>query len=111
MVPRWPLLRNDHGLCAGTVEFHLVSQQHIRRRRDVGRCVVTVTLRTGHTCGLAIVPTGEDGKFFGLDFFVLNMILTGLLSILRERMFPHNRDQSLTRAVRHEDLSTISQVP
>jgi hypothetical protein len=108
MVPCRPLLRDDHGPCAGTAEFHLVSQQHIRRRRDVGRCAMAVTLLAGQTCGLATVPTGEDGKFFGLDFFVLNMILTGLLSIPRERMFAHNRDHSLIRAERHEDLSTIS---
>jgi hypothetical protein len=38
------------------------------------------------------------GIFFGLDFFVLNMILTGLMFAPLERLVPHRRDQRLFRS-------------
>ena len=44
------------------------------------------------------------GIFFGLDFFVLNMILTGLMFAPLERLVPHRRDQRLFRIEWREDL-------
>jgi sterol desaturase/sphingolipid hydroxylase (fatty acid hydroxylase superfamily) len=42
--------------------------------------------------------------FFGLDWFVLNVIFTGLLFIPVERIFPRNADQSAFRDEWREDL-------
>jgi sterol desaturase/sphingolipid hydroxylase (fatty acid hydroxylase superfamily) len=44
------------------------------------------------------------GIFFGLDFFVLNMILAGLMFAPLERLVPHRRDQRLFRIDWREDL-------
>jgi sterol desaturase/sphingolipid hydroxylase (fatty acid hydroxylase superfamily) len=45
-----------------------------------------------------------DGVFFGLDFFLLNVLFTGLLFIPIERIFPHNKDQVVFREEWREDL-------
>jgi sterol desaturase/sphingolipid hydroxylase (fatty acid hydroxylase superfamily) len=44
------------------------------------------------------------GIFFGLDWFVLNVVLTGILFIPLERLFPHMPDQHLFRTEWREDL-------
>ena len=45
-----------------------------------------------------------EGVFFGLDFFVLNVLFTGLLFIPVERIFAKHRDQSVFRDEWREDL-------
>ncbi len=44
------------------------------------------------------------GIFFGLDFFVVNTIATGLMFAPIERLFPHRPDQRLFRQEWREDL-------
>ena len=44
------------------------------------------------------------GIFFGLDFFILNMILSGLMFAPLERLLPHRREQRLFRVEWREDL-------
>ena len=53
---------------------------------------------------LAPVATNPGGLYFGLDFFVLNVVLTGLLFVPLERMFPLKREQRLFRGEWREDL-------
>lgn len=47
--------------------------------------------------------TGHPSLYFGLDFFVLNVLFTGFLFVPLEQLFPQN-DQFLFRAEYREDL-------
>lgn len=45
-----------------------------------------------------------NGAFLGLDWFILNIIFTGLLFIPLENLWPQNKSQGLFRAEWREDL-------
>jgi sterol desaturase/sphingolipid hydroxylase (fatty acid hydroxylase superfamily) len=45
-----------------------------------------------------------DGVFFGLDFFILNVLFTGMLFIPVERLFAQNKNQHVFRDEWREDL-------
>jgi sterol desaturase/sphingolipid hydroxylase (fatty acid hydroxylase superfamily) len=47
---------------------------------------------------------GSWGIFFGLDFFILNMLLAGFMFAPLERFLPHNAEQRLFRVDWKEDL-------
>ena len=51
----------------------------------------------------AVVP-GHGSVFFGLDFFVLNVLFTGFLFIPLERFAPHNGEQTVFRTEWREDI-------
>jgi hypothetical protein len=70
----------------------------LRPNKVLGFVAVGVTLLAGLIGGLVSVPASQHGVFFGLDFFVLNVIFTGLLFVPLERMFPRYRDQRLFRS-------------
>jgi sterol desaturase/sphingolipid hydroxylase (fatty acid hydroxylase superfamily) len=81
---------------------------------------LSMTLRADKTLGTAAMvltllatmigslPTAHDyqigGLFFGLDFFVLNVLFTGALFIPVERLLPKNREQIVFRDEWREDL-------
>ena len=46
----------------------------------------------------------RPGVFFGLDFFVVNLVATGLMFAPLERLFPHRPEQRLFRVEWREDL-------
>ena len=46
--------------------------------------------------------------YFGLDFFVVNVLLTGFLFVPLERYFPMRKEQGLFRPEWNEDLFTTS---
>jgi sterol desaturase/sphingolipid hydroxylase (fatty acid hydroxylase superfamily) len=48
--------------------------------------------------------TGGRNVYFGLDFFILNVIFGGVLFIPLERLFPHREDQAVFRTEWREDL-------
>ena len=48
--------------------------------------------------------TGHSGIFFGLDFFVVNLLFTGFLFIPLERFAPHWKEQTVLRTEWREDL-------
>jgi sterol desaturase/sphingolipid hydroxylase (fatty acid hydroxylase superfamily) len=59
------------------------------------------------TLGACHVRAGTSGPspiFFGIDWFVLNVILTGLLFVPLEVLFPRRRGQELFRFEWREDL-------
>jgi sterol desaturase/sphingolipid hydroxylase (fatty acid hydroxylase superfamily) len=60
------------------------------------------TLLGGSNATQAVADTTP--LFFGLDWFVLNVLLTGLLFIPFERLFPRKPDQSIFREEWREDL-------
>jgi sterol desaturase/sphingolipid hydroxylase (fatty acid hydroxylase superfamily) len=48
--------------------------------------------------------TADWGIFFGLDFFMVNLLVTGLMFAPIERILPHRKDQRLFRIEWREDL-------
>jgi len=78
----------------------------LRPRKVIGFTALGFALIAGLIAGAG----GSDhemqswGIFFGLDFFVLNLLMTGLLFAPVERLFPHNAAQRLFRIEWREDL-------
>ncbi len=50
------------------------------------------------------IATKNASIYFGLDFFVINVLFTGFLFIPLERMFPKNHEQGVFRREWHEDI-------
>ncbi len=48
--------------------------------------------------------TGNTSIYFGLDFFVLNVLFTGFLFLPLERFFPQHKDQNVFRPEWQEDM-------
>jgi sterol desaturase/sphingolipid hydroxylase (fatty acid hydroxylase superfamily) len=76
----------------------------LRPDKTLGAFAVGVTLLAGLIGGLGTRPGNAEGLFFGLDFFVLNVLMTGLLFVPLERLFPLKREQRLFRTEWREDL-------
>lgn len=76
----------------------------LRPNRILGLTAIGLTLIAGFIAQLGSVETSREGLFFGLDFFVLNVVLTGLLFVPIERAFPLKREQRLFRTEWREDL-------
>lgn len=78
----------------------------LRKDRTLGTCGVVVTLAAALLGGsqAAVVVAGHPPLFFGLDFFVLNVLFTGFLFIPLERMFAHRDEQPIFREEWREDL-------
>lgn len=78
----------------------------LRKDRVLGTVGVVCTLGAvllGGSRASALVPDPTP-VFFGLDWFVLNVLLTGLLFIPVERIFPHRGEQPIFRDEWREDL-------
>ena len=76
----------------------------LRPSRILGLAAIGLTLVAGLISQFGAVKTSPDGIFFGLDFFMLNVVLTGLLFIPLERLSPLKRQQRLFRNEWREDL-------
>ena len=78
----------------------------LRDKKVLGFTGLAVALAAGLLGGSN--ATEQDvrswGIFFGLDFFILNMILAGLMFAPLERLIPHRREQRLFRTEWREDL-------
>jgi sterol desaturase/sphingolipid hydroxylase (fatty acid hydroxylase superfamily) len=77
----------------------------LRRDKTLGGAAMLATLLATMIGSLS--PRGDikiEGVFFGLDFFLLNVLFTGLLFIPIERIFPRHREQSVFRDEWREDL-------
>jgi sterol desaturase/sphingolipid hydroxylase (fatty acid hydroxylase superfamily) len=77
----------------------------LRRDKTLGAAAMVATLAATM---IGSLPTHQDyqigGMFFGLDFFILNVLFTGLLFIPVERIFARYRDQAVFRDEWREDL-------
>jgi sterol desaturase/sphingolipid hydroxylase (fatty acid hydroxylase superfamily) len=77
----------------------------LRRDKTLGGAAMVATL--GATM-IGSLPSEHhikvEGVFFGLDFFILNVLFTGALFIPIERIFARYRDQSVFRDEWREDL-------
>jgi len=78
----------------------------LRPRKAIGFTALGVALLAGLLggSGADASDTRAWGIFFGLDFFVLNLVLTGLLFAPVERIFSRRPDQRLFRPEWREDL-------
>lgn len=78
----------------------------LRPRKAIGVAALLISLAATVLGGAQVQPqeTQSWGIFFGLDFFVVNMIATGLMFAPIERLFPHLPKQRLFRKEWNEDL-------
>lgn len=80
----------------------------LRSDKTLGFVAMSVTLLAAIIGGSHVQAhsTGEltAGKFLGLDWFVLNLVFTGLLFIPLESLFAHDKNQPLFREDWREDL-------
>src|SRR4051812_44998928 len=78
----------------------------LRPGKILGGCGMAATLLAallGGSKSTAVVPDATP-LFFGLDWFALNVLLTGLLFIPFERLFPRRSEQEIFREEWREDL-------
>jgi hypothetical protein len=77
----------------------------LRRQKALGTAAMVVTLLATM---IGSLPSYREyqlgGIFFGLDFFILNVLFTGALFIPIERLFAKNKDQVVFRDEWREDL-------
>jgi sterol desaturase/sphingolipid hydroxylase (fatty acid hydroxylase superfamily) len=78
----------------------------LRANKTLGFTAICIVLVATILGGSNVESRGEltGGVFLGLDWFVLNVILTGFLFIPLERIFARNKGQSLFREEWREDL-------
>jgi sterol desaturase/sphingolipid hydroxylase (fatty acid hydroxylase superfamily) len=78
----------------------------LRPRKVLGFTALFVALAATILGGANVQPgeTHSWGIFFGLDFFIVNTIASGLMFAPIERLFPHRAEQRLFRQEWREDL-------
>ncbi len=78
----------------------------LRPRKALGMTALAISLTASFMGGANVQPHEVQGWgiFFGLDFFVVNMIATGLMFAPIERIFPQRPQQRLFRHEWREDL-------
>ena len=78
----------------------------LRSRRAIGFTALAIGIAAALLGGADVSPreTHAWGIFFGVDFFIVNLIVAGLMFAPIERFWPHNRDQRLFRTEWREDL-------
>jgi sterol desaturase/sphingolipid hydroxylase (fatty acid hydroxylase superfamily) len=78
----------------------------LRPGKILGTCGITATLLAALLGGSRATALAPDSLpvFFGLDWFVLNVLFTGLLFIPVESIFPQKVDQPIFREEWREDL-------
>ena len=94
-----PLFRLSlHLLLIGAFLSSIVSLS-LRSNKILGFTAVTTTLLATVLGGSRVPPHGEltGGAYLGLDWFVLNLAMAGMLFIPLERLFPKHRGQALFR--------------
>lgn len=94
-----------HAMLIGGYALALLSLL-LRSRKTIGATALIVALLATLLGGADVQP-GEShdwGVFFGVDFFAVNMVATGLMFAPVERLFPHRAQQRLFRQEWREDL-------
>lgn len=94
-----------HLLLLGAYSLALLSLL-LRPRKAIGFTALFVALAATLLGGADVSPqeTKDWGIFFGLDFFAINLVATGLMFAPIERLLPRNADQRLFRTEWREDL-------
>ncbi|GAD47766.1 hypothetical protein NT2_01_05400 [Caenibius tardaugens NBRC 16725] len=111
-MPELGLLRDDssfrvvvHGTLLVAYALALLSLI-LRPRKAIGATALVIALAATILGGAAVQAdeTRDWGIFFGLDFFAVNMVATGLMFAPLERFAPHIGSQRLFRQEWREDL-------
>ena len=78
----------------------------LRPRKAMGATALVIAVAAALIGGANVQPTEtrDWGVFFGIDFFVVNLLATGFMFAPIERMFPHRDGQRLFRIEWREDL-------
>jgi sterol desaturase/sphingolipid hydroxylase (fatty acid hydroxylase superfamily) len=78
----------------------------LRPRKAIGATALLIALAATLLGGAEVQPreTHDWGVFFGIDFFVVNLVATGLMFAPIERLLPKRADQRLFRPEWREDL-------
>jgi sterol desaturase/sphingolipid hydroxylase (fatty acid hydroxylase superfamily) len=94
-----------HVTLLGSYALALVSLM-LRPRKVLGTTALMMALTATILGGAAVQPheTHDWGIFFGVDFFAVNMLATGLMFAPIERIWPRRPDQRLFRIEWREDL-------
>lgn len=94
-----------HGVLLGSYALALLSLL-LRPAKALGFTALGVGIAAALLGGANVRPeeTASWGMFFGLDFFVVNLLVTGLMFAPVERLFPRKADQRLFRVEWREDL-------
>ena len=91
-------------LCAFLASLlSLILRRHVKKILGLTGLIVTMLATLIGGTNPAPVVTGPTPFYFGLDFFVLNVLFTGFLFVPLEQLFPQN-DQTIFRAEYREDL-------
>ncbi len=111
-LPELALLRDNpafrmvvHGVLLAAYALALLSLL-LRPRKALGLTALLIALAATILGGAAVQAreTHDWGIFFGVDFFAVNMIATGLMFAPIERLLPHKSSQRLFRVEWREDL-------
>ncbi len=78
----------------------------LRPRKVLGATALVIGMAAALLGGSNVQPseTASWGIFFGLDFFVVNLLVTGFMFAPIERFWPHRAEQRLFRIEWREDL-------
>jgi sterol desaturase/sphingolipid hydroxylase (fatty acid hydroxylase superfamily) len=78
----------------------------LRPQKLLGLLAVVITLVASLWATMPAAPDLSGGRhiYFGLDFFILNVVFGGILFIPLERLFPKRADQHIFRNEWREDL-------
>lgn len=78
----------------------------LRPNKTLGFTAMGIAIAASLLGGSAVEAgaAGDRSVFFGLDFFVLNILFTGFIFIPLERIFPKSPDQTVLRTEWREDM-------
>ena len=78
----------------------------LRKDKTLGFVAIALTLAAALMGGSSAeqIASKNTSLYFGLDFFVINVLFTGFLFIPLERYFPHQPDQVVFRREWQEDM-------
>ncbi|MBW8754522.1 MAG: sterol desaturase family protein [Sphingomonadales bacterium] len=106
MLKDWPEFRVAvHLMLLASYALSLLSLL-LRPRKALGTTALVIGIAAALLGGSQARASGAHGWgiFFGLDFFVVNLLVTGFMFAPIERFFPHRAEQRLFRIEWREDL-------
>lgn len=106
MIKQWSGFRGTvHIVLLASYALALLSLL-LRPRKALGFTALGIGIAAALLGGAGVQPREAEtfGIFFGLDFFIVNLVVTGFMFAPIERIFPHRAEQRLFRTEWREDL-------